>query len=145
MAIESTCQSAVETLPRRFGRCGDFLPPLSFSVQQRNRTRFDGGSEVDVLREEADMGVELTPEQQTFLSTEDRDAWRRPSFPLRVDTTTAEVSTYRRTLDAFAVSRCPLYRRLRIAKACPAQRVEEDVSTAATEDAEALFFQMCLL
>ena len=59
-AIESTCQSSVDALPRRFGRYGEFLSPLSRSIKQRGRTRFDGGSEVDVLREEEAAGAVLT-------------------------------------------------------------------------------------
>ena len=92
----------------------------TFSVQQRDRTRFDGGSEVDVLQEDEAMGVELALEQQKFLSTQDPEAWRRPTFPLRDGAgeplppgavEAPRESTYRRRIDTFAVSQCPVYRR----------------------------------
>ena len=119
-AVESTCQSAVEALPRRFGRYKDFLPPLPFSVIQHEQTRFDGGSELDVLREEEAAGAELTEEQLQFLEKEDTQAWRRPTFPLRdcagvpLAPETAQApreSTWSKRIDAFSVARCPVYRR----------------------------------
>ena len=127
MAIESTCQSSVEVLLRRFGRCGEFLPPPPFSVRQRDRTRFDGGSEVDVLREDQAKGAELTSEQLKFLCTRDAEAWRRPMRPVREDPSGVG-STYARNINTFAVSRCSSYRVLKCIKGeCLAESVVDDM------------------
>ena len=48
---------------------------------ERSITRFDGGSEVDVLREEQSKGWALTAAQAQLLEDEDPDAWRRPALP----------------------------------------------------------------
>ena len=55
--IESTTQSSVQALPRRFGETADRVPALPFSKQEQSISRFDGGSELDVLREESARGV----------------------------------------------------------------------------------------
>ncbi|CAK0887182.1 unnamed protein product [Prorocentrum cordatum] len=120
MAVESTCQSSVEVLPRRFGHVDQRVDPLPFSVIERDQSRFDGGSELDALREEKQAGAELTEDQETFLETEDRDSWLRPDLPLR-DATGRELapgekapprpSSYGMPIGAFAVGKCPAHRR----------------------------------
>ncbi|CAK0842650.1 unnamed protein product [Prorocentrum cordatum] len=121
MAVEtSTCQSSVEVLPRRFGHVGQHLDPLPFSVIERDQSRFDGGSELDALREEKQAGAELTEDQETFLETEDLDPWLRPDLPLR-DATGRELApgekapprppAYGMPIDASLVGTRPAYRR----------------------------------
>ena len=116
--MESVCQSSVEALPRRFGLEQEAMPPLPFTGAERHATRFDGGSEVDVLREEAAAGCDLTEAQAAFLETEDADSWKRPSFPLRdgdgaplppAALQAPRESSYNLTIDSFAVARCPSY------------------------------------
>jgi hypothetical protein len=119
--MESNCQSSVQALPRQFGDLDQRLAPLPFSKTERSITRFDGGSEIDMLREEASQGTGLTPQQQHFLDTESEEVWKRPKLSL-VDARGEELpeqpvaeplrrSVYGKRLDEFAVSRCPSYRR----------------------------------
>ena len=61
MAVQSTCQSSVRSLPRQFGDVASQLPALPFSRTERSITRFDGGSELDALQEEVTRGMELEP------------------------------------------------------------------------------------
>jgi len=84
MAIESTTQSTVSALPRRFGDCARSLPSLPFSQQERSITRFDGGCELDVLKEDAAHGFSLSQKQSAFLEEADPVQWPRLtcSFPL---------------------------------------------------------------
>ena len=125
-SMESVCQSSVQALPRQFGDLETRLSPLPFSTTERAMTKFDGGSELETLREEAARSVELTYEQQEFLDNESDDVWRRPDLAVR-DRSGAEikgeegkeparVSVYGKRLGEFAVSQCPSYRRLRVLK-----------------------------
>ncbi|CAK0879109.1 unnamed protein product, partial [Prorocentrum cordatum] len=125
VAVESTCQSSVEVLPRRFGRAGQRLDPLPFSVIERDQSRFDGGSELGALREEKQAGAELAEDQETFLETEDRGSWLRPDLPLRGATgrelapgekAPPRASPYGMPIDAFAVGACPACRRRGLAR-----------------------------
>ena len=137
-AVESTCQSSVKNLPRRFGDHTRQLPSLPFSRAEKNITRFDGGSELDELREEASRGSVLTEEQQSLLDTADPAEWRRPCLPLRdaagevIPLGASEplrTSVYSKRLNDFEVSRCPSYRRLgamRIAAAADAGESNND-------------------
>ena len=120
MAVESACQSSVEVLLRRFGHVDRRVGPLPVSVIERDQSRFDGGSELDALREEEQAGAELTGDQKAFLEHEERDSWLRPDLPLR-DATGRELapgekvpprpSSYGLTIDSFAAGQCPAYRR----------------------------------
>ena len=118
LAIESTTQSSVQALPRRFGEVAERLPALPFSMQERSLSRFDGGSELDVLREESARGVSLSREQEQLVEEADPELWRRPSLALRdaagVEVapdvpTVPRVSVYTKPLNEFAVSCCPSY------------------------------------
>ena len=82
-AMESTSQSSVQALPRQFGDLAARGPHLPFSRTEQGLTRFDGGSEVDVMQEEAARGADLSEAQQSFLDSADMDAWRRPLLPVR--------------------------------------------------------------
>ena len=113
-SMESVCQSSVQALPRQFGDLETRLSPLLFSKTERCMTKFDGGSELDTLREEIGRGMEPTTAQQEFLDTETDGAWKRPDLALR-DINGAEIndedgrvlvreSVYGKRLDKFAVS-----------------------------------------
>jgi hypothetical protein len=82
-SMESNCQSSVQALPRRFGDLQHRLDPLPFSRTERSFTRFDGGSELEALREEVSRGAELSFAQREFLETENDESWRRPKLALR--------------------------------------------------------------
>ena len=121
MAIESTMQSTTSALPRRFGHSLQSLPALRFSQQERAIARFDGGCELDVLKEEAARGFTLSAEQEQFIGDADPATWQRPLLPLRsaageeLDPAVApppRTSVYTKPLSEFAVAACPAYRRL---------------------------------
>ena len=70
VTMEGTVQSSVRALPRQFAQVEATVPPLPFTKTERGLTRFDGGSEVDVLREEVARGNTLSEEQMVFESYE---------------------------------------------------------------------------
>ena len=121
-AMESTCQSSVQALPRQFGDLDTRLAPLPFSRVEQRLSMFDGGTELDVLKEEAAGATDREAPQpmRTFLAAADPDDWRRPLLPVRdkegeaiPDNTPAlpRESVYSKCLGDFAVSQCPSYRR----------------------------------
>ena len=120
-AVQSTTQSSVKSLPRQFGDAETLLPDLPFSHTERAMSRYDGGSELDVLRAEQARGVELSDNAQWVLDNEANDTYCRPCLPLR-DADGVELlpnapvkprdSVYKKRLHEFAVSECPKYRRL---------------------------------
>ena len=107
--MESVCQSSVQALPRQFGDLTSRVTPLPFSKTEQGLTRFDGGSELEALREEP----ALSEKRETFLAEAKDEDWARPLLPVR-DSTGAEVqrgaaeapreSVYGKRLDAFAVA-----------------------------------------
>ena len=119
-SVESTCHSSVQALPRSFGNLHERAPPLPLSKTERAICRFDGGSEVDMLVEEQSRGIPLSEAQMDFVQNGDHDSWQRPLLPL-IDKhgqtlppgqkETPRQSVYCKTLDEFAASRCPSYRR----------------------------------
>jgi hypothetical protein len=123
-SMESICQSSVQALPRQFGDLDSRACPLPFSKVERGMTKFDGGSELEALREETARGGELTSAQQEFLDTESDDSWKRPNLAMRDKAgleinqeqvqESVRVSVYSKRLGEFAVSRCPSYRRVRV-------------------------------
>ena len=122
-AVESTTQASIRALPRRFGLGADVVvPSLPFSRQERALSRYDGGCELDALREEISNGLTPTAAQTTLLNQGNRDAWCRPCLPLLDNAGVPvgdgssvhqpKVSVYTKSLKEFAVSSCPSYRRL---------------------------------
>ena len=108
-SMESTCQSSVQALPRQFNDLDHRLDPLPFTKTECSLTRFDGGTELDTLREEHARGVEPTAAQQEFLETESESAWNRPKLHLSDEPKRGSI--YGKRLDEFAASQCPSYRR----------------------------------
>ena len=52
-SMESVAQSSVQSLPRQFGDSEKRVAAPAFSQTEQAITRFDGGSELDSLREQA--------------------------------------------------------------------------------------------
>ena len=50
-AVESVAQSAVQHLPRHFGRVDEQAAPLPFTAVEQSLSAFDGVSEVEALRQ----------------------------------------------------------------------------------------------
>ena len=144
-AIEASCQSSVQSAPRRFGRAGEPVAPLPFSKTERGLTRFDGGSEVGVLKEEEAGGAVLSESQKEFLEAEGSAAsWQRPDLPLRdlkgncLDGAAASApreSVYSKRLNEFAVSWCPKYRRLPTVRAPVRSEPPESACGLGADDA----------
>ena len=82
-SMKSVCQSSVRALRRQFGDLSNGSAHLPFSKTEQGLSWFDGGTELDALREEVASGAELTAEQQRFLENEDDAAWKRPHLPIR--------------------------------------------------------------
>ena len=118
-AVESTCQSSVRSLPRRFGDLEKEVSPLGFSATERKLCMFDGGSELDLL--EAVPEHERTDAQTEALQTLDKEEWCRPCLPLRTptgsvlsasdDTSNTRESVYGKPVSEFAVGQYPSYKR----------------------------------
>ena len=78
-AMEATCQSSVQTLPRRFGDTSGTGTAPAFKKGEQSLCAYDGGCELDKLRE-----VETKSDiQQEFLDWAEDETWKRPALPLR--------------------------------------------------------------
>ena len=122
-SMQSTCQSSVKRAPQRFGHLDQVADPLPFSKTERGLTRYDGGSEIDAMRDELQQsGVEPTDEQNWLCEDEaEKAAWSRPELPLKDKSVTQWAaagdgkpkpgSTYAKVISEFAVFRCPDHRR----------------------------------
>ena len=116
-AMESTTQSSVQCLPRRFGDAQTVLDPPGFSSTEQRLSMYDGGSELNDFR----MQENLSEDSQNFLDGEVDADWRRPKLELR-DSSGKVIeqeqgmqglreSVYSRTLNSFQVAKFPSYRR----------------------------------
>ena len=112
-----SCWKSLFVTPR-FGDLHRQLPPLPFSKTERALTRFDGGSEIDAMREDLSAVSDSSARQQEALATEDPDKWRRPKFCIRASDGTEvpdnaeeqpRPSVYSKPLHEFAVSQCPTF------------------------------------
>ena len=122
-SMQSTCQSSVMRAPQRFGHLDQVAEPLPFSKTERSLTRYDGGSEIDAMRDDLQRdGVEPTEEQsRLFEDAAEKAAWSRPDLPLKAKSVTQSSaagdgkpkpgSTYSKVVSEFAVFTCPDHRR----------------------------------
>ena len=118
-AVESISQSSVRSLPRRFGDLETQVKPLGFSETERKLSKYDGGSEIELLS--AIPEEERSDAQNQVLETQDNDMWCRPCLPLRavsgdllstsINGNDQRKSIYNKLLSEFAVGQCPGYRR----------------------------------
>ena len=92
---------------------------MSVTKVARNLSKYDGGSDLDLLREILDR----TPEQEEFLSAAQDDDWRRPLLQVE-DVTTTSSSIFAQPVNALALAQTPTYRlrNVLVEGACP----EED-------------------
>ena len=133
-SMETTVQASSQALPRQFNNLASRVPPPGFSKVEKSMTRFDGGSEVEALR---DIGEDLTAGQRAFLEVTPPEEWKRPAFALRNacgnqieedEQGPKPPSVYTRPIDSFAVSQCPSFRRLGALHAEEAAVAEEDAA-----------------
>ena len=108
---------------QRFGHLDQVAEPLPFSKTERSLTRYDGGSEIDAMRDDLQRdSVEPTEEQsRLFEDAAEKAAWSRPELPLKAKSVTQSSaagdgkpkpgSTYSKVVSEFAVFKCPDHRR----------------------------------
>ena len=72
-SFESLSHASVQAAPRIFDGAS-LSTPVSVTKVARNLSKYDGGSDLDLLREM----LERTPEQDAFLEAAQDDDWRRP-------------------------------------------------------------------
>eukprot|EP00959_Pyramimonas_sp_CCMP1952_P283913 5934785-Pyramimonas_sp.AAC.1 len=79
-AMQSTCQSSVKRAPQRFGHLDQVADPLPFSKTEQSLTRYDGGSEIDAMRDDLKERKEEPTEEQSRLFEDEAEkaAWSRP-------------------------------------------------------------------
>ena len=113
------CQSSVRSLPRQFGELEKHVKPLGFSEIERKLSKFDGGSEFDLLKSIPES--ELTDTQREVLESQESGDWCRPCLPVRgvsgnrltadSSANTQRTSVYDKRITDFAVGQSPDYRR----------------------------------
>ena len=113
------CQSSVRSLPRQFGELEKHVKPLGFSEVERKLSKFDGGSELDLLKSIPES--ELTDTQREVLESQESGDWCRPCLPVRgvsgnrltadSSANTQRTSVYDKRITDFAVGQSPDYRR----------------------------------
>jgi hypothetical protein len=72
-SFESLSHASVQAAPRLFDG-SSMSKPIGISQVARNLPKYDGGSDLSLLREMS----ELTTEQQQYLDSAADDDWRRP-------------------------------------------------------------------
>ena len=103
-SFESISHASVQVAPRLFGDL-DLGRPVSISSVARNLCKYDGGCDLDLLRE---MG-QLSEHQLQFLSESSADDWRRPLMDVEVSTGLA-ASVYSTPINCLPVAQTPTYR-----------------------------------
>ena len=102
----SVSQASVEAAPRLFGDTASQGPAPKLTAVAQKLCKFDGGSELDVLREKPDQ----TDLQKSFLETADDKDWKRPCLSCSQPAPPSNV--YAKRLDEFPVAKFPAYRRI---------------------------------
>ena len=117
-SFESLSHASVQAAPRMFDGVS-LSKPVSVTKVARNLSKYDGGSDLDLLREILDR----TPEQEEFLSAAQDDDWRRPLLQVEEMPTTSS-SIFAQPVNALALAQTPTYslRNVLVEGACP----EED-------------------
>lgn len=117
-SFESLSHASVQAAPRMFDGVS-LSKPVSVTKVARNLSKYDGGSDLDLLREILDR----TPEQEEFLSAAQDDDWRRPLLQVEEMPTTSS-SIFAQPVNALALAQTPAYRlrNVLVEGACP----EED-------------------
>ena len=103
-SFESLSHASVQAAPRMFHGVS-LSKPVSVTKVARNLSKYDGGSDLDLLREILDR----TPEQEEFLQAAQDDDWRRPLLPVE-EVTTASPSIFAQPVNASPLAQTPTYR-----------------------------------
>ncbi|CAE7839256.1 unnamed protein product, partial [Symbiodinium sp. CCMP2592] len=103
-SFESIAHASVQAAPRIFGDL-DAGRPVPVSSVAGNLCKYDGGCDLDLLREMTD----LSEDQQRFLSASSEEAWRRPEMHLE-DSTGGASSIFSTPINCLPVAQTPGYR-----------------------------------
>ncbi|CAE7311896.1 unnamed protein product [Symbiodinium sp. CCMP2592] len=103
-SFESIAHASVQAAPRIFGDL-DAGRPVPVSSVAGNLCKYDGGCDLDLLREMTD----LSEDQQRFLSASSEEAWRRPEMHLE-DSTGGASSILSTPINCLPVAQTPGYR-----------------------------------
>ena len=104
-SFESLSQASVQAAPRCLGDM-HLSEPVKITEVARNLSKYDGGTDVDLLREMP----ELTEEQREYLSQVADDDWRRPTMQVGVTSETQKVSFFSLPINELPVAETPSYR-----------------------------------
>ncbi|CAJ1427508.1 unnamed protein product [Effrenium voratum] len=103
-SFESIAHASVQAAPRLFGDL-EMGKPLLISAVACNLCKYDGGCDLDLLREMP----ELSDYQREFLSASSEDDWRRPMLDIEAPTRMA-ASVYSTPINCLPVAQTPRYR-----------------------------------
>lgn len=123
VAAMATCQSSVQSLPRRFGDTSDTGTAPAFNKGEQHLCAYDGGCELDAMR----ALDTKNKTQQEFLDWAEDETWKRPALPLRgsdgmikeEDVDAPRTSVYSKPLNAVAVSKHFKYRQIGVLREEP--------------------------
>ena len=104
-SFESISHASVQAAPRFLGTT-DLDKPVKLKEVPLNLCKFDGGSDLELLRELR----ERTPEQDVYLASTSEEDWRRPRMELEVETTTNQQSIFATPINQLSVASTPKYR-----------------------------------
>ena len=103
-SFESISQASVQAAPRILGSI-DMAEPVKIRDVARQLCKYDGGTDVDLLRELP----ELSLHQQEYLETVSDDDWRRPLVELESGTTQPS-GIYATPINELPIVQTPVYR-----------------------------------
>ena len=103
-SFESICHASVQAAPRCFGTT-ELGPSVKVRPVARELCKYDGGTDLQLLREVEDPTVE----QQEYLATASDEDWRRPLVPVETDRAPGG-SVYSTAINDLAVAQTPQYR-----------------------------------
>jgi hypothetical protein len=104
---ETLVQASAQASPRLFGHADKEAPEVPLSTAARNLSKYDGGTDLDLLRELP----ERSEKQETVLQSSTDDLWRRPKLAEEiVPEAVRQRSIYATALNELSVAKRPSYR-----------------------------------
>ena len=105
---ETLVQASAQASPRLFGHADKEAPEIPLSKMARSLSKYDGGTDLDLLRELP----ERNEEQETMLQSSTDQLWRRPNLAEEiVPKATGQRSIYATAINELPVAQRPSYRR----------------------------------
>lgn len=104
-SFESISHASVQAAPRCLGTT-DLDQPVKLKKIPLELCKFDGGSDLDLLRELIDR----TPEQDAYLAAASEEDWRRPTMELDLETIANQQSIFATPINQLSVATTPQYR-----------------------------------